>query len=150
MNLLKFLQSNDFALYLAIASVIFLAPNTYFVFHSFSQLAPIFKEIQAGGVCSILSGAILFYTLRKNYDMAKYFCWFEVFISCYYYITLVGWDWNILPAFGFATVLPLSVFYYSKEIESELKRKYILKNKSNENNLGTTDQQQGSLFADNN
>ena len=85
-KLLSFLRSNNFAMYLAIASVIALAPNTYFVFSKFSILPKGYKEAQSLFVCLILSGAILFYTIRNNVKVAQNFAWFEFGISCCYYI----------------------------------------------------------------
>jgi hypothetical protein len=122
MKLLTFLKSNDFALYLAIASVLFFAPNTFFVFSAFSSFGEGFREAQAGGICLILSGAILYYTIKKNFAMAKSFSGFEMGVSIYYYICKIYQvpltsTWAILPALGFSIILPLSVYFYSKEID---------------------------------
>ena len=63
----------------------------------------------------------MIYTLRKNYKVALYYSWFEVTISAYYYIAMVvGFDWALIPALSFTIMLPISVYYYSKEIDVEL------------------------------
>lgn len=116
-KLLEFLRSNKFVLYIAIFTVIFLAPNTYFVYYSFSVFKAPYREIASAGVSVIVAASILIYTLRKNYRMAKYYSLFEVTISAYYYITMIGWDWGLIPAMGFTLVLPASVYHYTKEID---------------------------------
>lgn len=121
-KLLSFLRSNNFAMYLAIASVIALAPNTYFVFSKFSILPKGYKEAQSLFVCLILSGAILFYTIRNNIKVAQNFAWFEFGISCCYYIISIGWSWYLIPAFAFAAILPVSVYNYSSEIGRDINK----------------------------
>jgi hypothetical protein len=118
--LLNFIRSNKFILYVAIFTVIFLSPNTFFVYYSFSDFAPIYREIASAGVSLIVAASILIYTLRKNYKMAKYYSFFEVTISAYYYVTMIGWDWGLIPAIGFTLVLPASVYHYTKEIDVDI------------------------------
>lgn len=105
--------------WVAIISVIFLAPNTYFVYHSFSVFTSPWREIASAGVSLIVAASILIYTLRKNFRVAKYYTIFEVSISAYYYINTIGWDWGLIPALGFTLILPISVYYYSREFDSE-------------------------------
>lgn len=120
-KLLEFLRSNKFVLYIAIFTVIFLAPNTYFVYYSFSVFKSPYREIASAGVSIIVAASILIYTLRKNYRMAKYYSLFEATISAYYYITMIGWDWGLIPAMGFTLVLPASLYHYTREIDSKPK-----------------------------
>lgn len=119
-KLLEFLKSNKFVLYVAIFTVIFLAPNTYFVYYSFSVFSSPYREIASAGVSVIVAASILIYTLRKNYRMAKYYSLFEVTISAYYYITMIGWDWGLIPAMGFTIILPASVYHYTREIDANI------------------------------
>lgn len=120
-KLLNFLRSNRFILYVAIFTVIFLAPNTYYVFYSFSVFASPYREIASGGVAAIVAASIMIYTLRKNYTVAQYYSWFEISISAYYYIRMVvGWDWGLVPALSFTLMLPISVYYYTKEIDVDV------------------------------
>jgi hypothetical protein len=115
--LLNFLRSNRFILYVAIFSVLCLSPNTYYVFHQLSVFIHPYREIFSGLVASLVAASIMIYTLRKNFKVAKYYSIFEVSISAYYYIDMLGWDWRLIPAFSFTLMLPVSVFYYTKEID---------------------------------
>ena len=120
-RLLEFLRSNRFILYVAIFTVIALSPTTYFVFYSFSIFTSPYREIASCTVALIVAASIMIYTLRKNYKVALYYSWFEVSISAYYYIAMVvGWDWALIPALSFTVMLPISVYYYSKEIDVNL------------------------------
>lgn len=120
-RLLEFLRSNRFILYVAIFTVLALAPTTYFVFYSFSIFISPFREIASGAVAAIVASSIMIYTLRKNYKVALYYSWFEVSISAYYYIAMViGFDWALIPALSFTIMLPISVYHYSKEIDVNL------------------------------
>jgi hypothetical protein len=119
-QLLNFLRSNKFILYVALFTVIFLSPNTYYVFYSFSVLASPYREVASGGVALIVAASIMIYTLRKNYEMARNYSLFEMMISGYYYVTMIGWDWGLIPALGFTVMLPLSVQYYTKEIDVDI------------------------------
>lgn len=120
-RLLEFLRSNKFILYVAIFTVLSLAPTTYFVFYSFSIFISPFREIASAAVAMIVASSIMIYTLRKNYRVALYYSWFEVSISAYYYIAMViGWDWALIPALSFTIMLPISVYHYSKEIDVNL------------------------------
>ncbi len=118
--LLNFIRSNKFILYVAIFTVIFLAPNTYYVFYSFSVFISPYREIASGGVALIVAASIMIYTLRKNFEVARYYSMFEVSISAYYYITMIGLDWGLIPALSFTVMLPVSVYYYTKEIDVDI------------------------------
>lgn len=116
-KVINFLKSDNFALMLATGSVLALAPNTYFVFYKLSVLPPVFREIQALFFCIIISGAILFYTIRKNIPVARNFAIFEFGISSCYYIISLGFSWYLVPAFGIAAIMPMSIYFYASEIE---------------------------------
>lgn len=120
--LLNFLRSNRFILYVAIFTVITLSPNTYFVFYSFSVFASPYREIASALVAAIVAASIMIYTLRKNYEVAQYYSLFEVVISGYYYIGMVvnGFGWELIPMLAFTIMLPVSVFYYTKEIDVDI------------------------------
>jgi len=119
-KLLEFLRSKRFILYVTIFTVIWLAPNSYYVFFSFCVFKPIYREITSGGIALIIASAIMIYTLRKNHTMATYYAWFEFSISAYYYISTIGLDWGLIPALSFAAIMPLSVKNYAKEIENKI------------------------------
>lgn len=118
--LLNFIRSNRFILYVAIFTVIFLSPNTYYVFYSFSVFLSPYREIASGGVALIVAASIMIYTLRKNRQVAYYYSLFEILISGYYYVKILGWSWDLIPAFGFTFMLPISVYFYSKEIDVDI------------------------------
>jgi hypothetical protein len=117
----KFLRHRDFILCVAIASVIWLTPNTYFVYFSFMEkhFASPWMEIAAGGVSLIVASGILIYTLRGNMRVANYYMWFEISISSFYYITTIGWDWALIPAFSFVFMLPISLKHYTVELNKD-------------------------------
>lgn len=118
--LLNFIRSNKFILYVAMFTVVFLTPNTYFVYYQLSVFINPYREIASGGVSLIVAASIMIYTLRKNYKMAKYYAWFEVLISGYYYAMTIGWSWALIPAIGFTLILPISVSNYTKEIDVDI------------------------------
>lgn len=118
--LLTFLKSQPFVLYVAIFSVLWLSPNTYFVYHSFSVFISPWREIASAGVALIVASGIMIYTIRGNNKVASYYCWFEISISAYYYIDTIGWDWGLIPAMSFCLMLPISVKYYTKELMGEI------------------------------
>lgn len=115
--LLDFLRSSKFILYVAISTVLFLAPNSYYVYFSLSVFISPYREIASAGVSLIIAASIMIYTLRKNYEVAKYFSYFEMSISGYYYISMLGWDWALIPALSFTVMLPISVYQYTQEID---------------------------------
>lgn len=133
--MLKTLQHNNFALWLTMASVLFLSPNCFYVFHRISTEhvdtnpaldIPALRIIQAIGVALLIAFAIVYYTVKKNKKVALGFAWFEFFIStCYYWISLmvtpdgIVWNWYFVPAMAFAIVLPWSVKSYADEINLE-------------------------------
>lgn len=119
--LLNFIRSNRFILYVAIFTVLFLAPNTYYVFHTLSVFKAPYREIASAGVSLIVAASIMIYTLRRNFRVAKYYSLFEVTISAYYYVMMIGWDWALIPAFSFTLMLPISVYHYTKEIDVDIK-----------------------------
>lgn len=127
--LLNFIRSNRFMLYVAIFTVLFLAPNTYFVFHLLSRFISPYREIASAGVALIVASAIMIYTLRKNEVVAMYFALFEVVISAYYYVDMIGWDWDLIPAAGFTIMLPVSVYFYSVEIDVDVAGKLSAEDK---------------------
>lgn len=118
--LLNFIRSNKFILYVAIFTVIFLAPNTFYVFYALSVFTSPYREIASAGVSLIVAASIMIYTLRKNFKVARYYSIFEVSISAYYYVTMIGWDWALIPAFSFTLMLPISVYHYTKEIDVDV------------------------------
>lgn len=117
MKEIEILRSQRFIVWAAMFTVIFLAPNTYFVFYTFSVFISPWREIASGGVALIIASAIMIYTIRKNKAVAMNFALFEVMVAAYYYISTIGLDWALIPALGFAVILPYSVSKYTNEID---------------------------------
>jgi len=117
MKEIEILRSQRFIVWAAIFTVIFLAPNTYFVFYTFSVFISPWREIASAGVAIIIASAIMIYTIRKNKAVALNFALFEVMVAAYYYISTIGIDWALIPALGFAIILPYSVSKYTNEID---------------------------------
>ena len=115
--MLNQLKSNSFMGIVAVFTVLFLAPNTFYVYYSFSVFDSPYREIAACGVSIIIASSCMIYTLRKNFKVAKYYTFFEMSISAYYYISTIGWDWGLLPALIFTLILPISVYYYTMEFD---------------------------------
>lgn len=115
--LLNFLRSNRFILYVTIFTVIWLAPNTYYVSYEISSFITPYREGFSGGAALLVAASIMIYTLRKNYDVALYYALFEMSISAYYYTTTLGLTWALIPAYSFTLMLPISLKGYAREIE---------------------------------
>lgn len=120
MKELELIKSNRTAFYLALFTVCCLAPLTFFVHYSFSQFSQPYKEIVSGMIALIIAGAIMYFTVKINKPVAMNFAYFEVMVATYYYITNLGWSWALIPALGFAVILPYSVAKYTDEIERTL------------------------------
>lgn len=117
MKELEIVKSNRFIFYVAIFTVLFLAPNTYFVYWTLSVFSQPYREIASAGVAIIIASSIMIYTVRKNFSMAIKLAWFEVMIAEYYYISTIGFDWALIPGTGFAIILPVTLSMYTKELE---------------------------------
>lgn len=116
----KFLRHRDFILCVAIFSVIWLAPNTYYVYYSMmGSYDPIWREIVSGGVALLVVSGILIYTLDGDIKVANYYMWFEISMSSYYYITTIGWNWGLIPAFSFVFMLPISLKHYTIKLNKD-------------------------------
>jgi hypothetical protein len=127
MKELEVLKSNRFILWVAIFTVIFLAPNSYFVYWTLSVFTSPYREIASAGVAIILAGSIMIYTVRKNIEVAQYLAYFEVMIAAYYYISTIGIDWPLIPGLGFAMILPYTLSQYAKEIDIDVDKRELLK-----------------------
>lgn len=117
MKELELFRSQRFMFYVTLFTVIALAPNTYYVFHKLSVFNPIYRELFSLFVAAVIAGAIMLYTVRKNIPVALNFAYFEVVLASYYYISTIGFDWALIPALGFAMILPYSVSKSAEEID---------------------------------
>lgn len=119
MKIISFFKSTEYKLYMTLFTVAALTPNVFYVFHSFSVFQPIWRVLFSGMVALIVAGSIMNYTLDKNIRVARYYMLFEVSISAFYYITTIGWDWGLIPAFSFTLMLPLSLEGYASDTEKK-------------------------------
>lgn len=117
MKELELFRSQRFMFYITLFTVVALAPNTYYVFHLLSVFMAPYRELFSGFVAAVIAGAIMLYTVRKNKDVALNFAYFEVMVSGYYYISTIGFDWALIPALGFAMIMPYSVSQSAQEID---------------------------------
>jgi FtsZ-binding cell division protein ZapB len=114
------LRSRDFILCVAIFSVIWLTPNTYYVYYSMMEnYAPIWRELASGGVALLVASGILIYTLHGDIKIANYYMWFEISVSSFYYIVTIGWEWWLIPAFSFVFMLPVSLKHYTTKLNKD-------------------------------
>jgi len=117
--LIDFMRSKSFMLAVAIFSVLWLTPNTYYVYISFSAFESPWRELAGAGIALIVAASIMIYTIRKNEKVAYYYSLFEISISAYYYISMIGWDWGLIPALSLTIMLPISVKGYTSEIKEQ-------------------------------
>lgn len=120
MNLIKSIKSNQFALYVAILSVIVQSFHSYTAFYNTSSLqGTIWGVLQAIGFAAVVDLAILFYTVRGRRDIALLAAFAMVVINAYYYYQ----HWHFAFEFWFglflALIIPASVYFYSEEIEDD-------------------------------
>lgn len=117
----QFLRSRTFILCVALFSVLWLTPNTYWVYYSMmNKFSPGWRELVSGGMALIVASGILIYTIRGNTKVANYYMWFEISISSFYYIITIGWDWWLIPAFSFVFMLPVSLKHYTSELNKDM------------------------------
>lgn len=101
-------------------------PHAYWSITRYSQLKTGAKELQAICFCMIISVGILLYVLKGKHDYALAGATVEILINLYYYNNSFGgrgrsalWDkirreWL---AYFLAFLLPLSIYFFSKEIQ---------------------------------
>lgn len=126
MNLIKSIKSNQFALYVAILSVIVQSFHSYTAFYNTSSLqGTIWGILQAIGFAAVVDLAILFYTVRGRRDIALLAAFAMVVINAYYYYQ----HWHFAFEFWFglflALIIPASVYFYSEEIDDDDNQVYF-------------------------
>jgi hypothetical protein len=126
MKELELVKSNRFIFYVASLTVLFLAPNTYYVYYTLSVFTQPYREIASAGVALIVASSIMIYTVRKNFTMAIRLAWFEVMIAEYYYTSTIGFDWALIPGTGFAIILPITLSMYTKELEVDVSGRELI------------------------
>jgi hypothetical protein len=119
-NLLTYLRSNSFALLVAILSVAVQSFHSFTAFYNTSSLrGSAWGIAQAVLFAVIIDLAILFYTLRKREDIAKLAALVMVVINAYYYYQAWGLSWTFAFGCFLSLIIPVSVYYYSEEIDDQ-------------------------------
>lgn len=120
MNLLKVIKSNQFALWVAILSVIVQSFHSYTAFYNTSSLAGTGWGIgQAVLFAVVIDLAILFYTVRQRKDIALYAAFVMVIINSYYYYQHLGLSFQFAFGCFLSLIIPTSVYFYSEEIKED-------------------------------
>jgi acyl-CoA synthetase (AMP-forming)/AMP-acid ligase II len=117
---IKYLRSSKFAVLIAILSVLVQSFHSFKAFYDTSSLRDSLWGIsQAVLFAIVVDMAILFYTLRKRTDIARYAAVAMVMINCYYYY--VTWGFTLEFWFGcfLSLIIPVSVYFYSEELPLE-------------------------------
>lgn len=118
-KLLVYLRSSRFALLVAIVSMLVQTPHSFTAFYNTSAIRDSWGIAQALTFAIVIDLAIIFYTLRKRTDIAVGAALVMFIINAYYYWSAWGISWS----FGFgcflAGIIPISVYFYSEEIEEE-------------------------------
>jgi len=120
-NLLKIIKSNDFALTVAIMSVLVQSFHSFTAFYNMSSLKGTFwGVIQAVLFAIVVDLAILFYTVRNKKDVVLFASTFLFVINAYYYYSHWGFTWELLFASFLSILIPVTHYYYSDEIKEEI------------------------------
>lgn len=120
MNLLKVIKSNQFALWVAILSVIVQSFHSYTAFYNTSSLSGTGWGIaQAVLFAVVIDLAILFYTVRQRKDIALYAAFVMVIINSYYYYQHLGLSFQFVFGCFLSLIIPTSVYFYSEEIKED-------------------------------
>lgn len=121
-SLLEIIKSDDFALWIAILSVIVQSFHSYTAFHDASTLKDTTLGIsQAILFAVVIDLAILFYTLRNRKDIALGAAGVMFLINAYYYYQHFGISFQFAFGCFLAAIIPASVYFYSEEIQPEEK-----------------------------
>jgi hypothetical protein len=117
MSIIRKLKTNEFALLIALASVLVQSPNSKAVFLSISTYTGTLAELQAWGFALILDIAILYYTVKNRKDVALFFAVIQVCMNLLYYWNGLEFSKPFLTALVISVCLPVSVYFYSEEIK---------------------------------
>lgn len=119
--MIKFLKSNNFAITIAILSVLVQSFHSFSVFYRLSSIQDtVWGIMQAVMFSLVIDLAILFYTVRKNVKVTWMAGFVMVLINVFYYYTHLGISFELIMGGLLSLVIPVSVYYYSEEIEDEI------------------------------
>jgi hypothetical protein len=118
-KLLLYLRSAPFALIVAIISMLVQTPHSFTAFYNTSAIRGSWGIAQALTFAIVIDLAILFYTLRRRQDIAVLAAVVMFVINAYYYYSAWGISWSFAFGCFLAAIIPVSVYYYSEEIDEE-------------------------------
>jgi hypothetical protein len=119
-NLIKFLKSNEFAITVAILSVLVQSFHSYTAFYNMSSLkGTIAGIIQAVLFAIVVDLAILFYTVRGKKDVVLFASVFLFVINGYYYFSHWGFSFELIFAAFLSLLVPITQYFYSEAILDE-------------------------------
>ncbi len=119
-NLLRSIKSNQFALWVAILSVVVQSFHSYTAFYNTSSLqGTSWGVAQAILFSVVIDLAILFYTVRNRKDIAIWAALVMVVINSYYYWQHWGASFEFIFGVFLSLIIPTSVYFYSEEIKDE-------------------------------
>lgn len=120
MNLIKRIRSNEFAVVVAILSVLVQSFHSYTAFYNVSSLQGTAWGIaQAVLFAIVFDLAILFYTVRNKKDVVLGAAVFLVMINAYYYYQHLGFTFEFIFGCFLSVIIPVTQYYYSEEIREE-------------------------------
>lgn len=117
MNLLKYLRSNQFAIIIAILSVLVQSFHSFTAFYNTSSLQNGWGIAQSILFSIVIDMAIIFYTVRGRRDIAMYAAVAMVTINAYYYYQHLGVTFEFIFGCFLSLIIPISVYFYSEEIK---------------------------------
>lgn len=126
MNIIKKLKSNEFAVIVAVLSVLVQSFHSYYAFYNVSSLKGTgWGVAQAVLFAIVFDMAILFYTVRNKKDVVLGAAFFLVLINAYYYYQHLGFTFEFIFGCFLSVIIPVTQYYYSEEIREEEERDEI-------------------------
>lgn len=124
-NIIKFIGSDFFAIAISILLTILQSFHPAKVLVSFQVFDNIYiNNIFCYSLTFLIELFVLYYVIRTEVNISKGFMVFSMFINCYYYLNKFNmlaldqfvFDFRILPAFAFSTIIPYGIFKVSEQI----------------------------------
>lgn len=119
-RIVSLIKSSEFAVWIAILSVVVQSFHSYTAFYNTSSLqGSTWGVAQAVLFSVVIDLAILFYTVRNRRDVASYAALCMVVINAYYYYQHLGLSFSFGFGVFLSLLIPVSVYYYSEEINKD-------------------------------
>lgn len=123
------IKSNEFAVAVAIASMLAQSKHTFQAFLHTESINPGVLDIMSAVLVAIVIDlAILFYTLRKRKDIALGAMIAMIIINSYaYWVIHQEFNSRFFAGLFFSVIIPVSVYYYAEEVVVTRQKKEGLK-----------------------